>query len=136
MTKMLVSHIADSLRTWDFQGSIDGNQWVLLRRHTNDTALNGPFATHTWPILSGGASSGLPNVSPPTSLGGSLNSLLLPPSASAPASPFPQPTIHMPSSFEGYRYFRILQTGHNSSNHNFLVLSGVELYGELYEKSF
>lgn len=32
-----------------------------------------------------------------------------------------------------YRYFRILQTGRNSSNHNFLSLSGIEFYGELYE---
>jgi len=32
-----------------------------------------------------------------------------------------------------FRYFRLLQTGHNSSNHNFLSLSGVEFYGELYE---
>jgi hypothetical protein len=31
-----------------------------------------------------------------------------------------------------FRHFRILQTGHNSSNHNFLVLSGIEIYGELY----
>jgi hypothetical protein len=32
-----------------------------------------------------------------------------------------------------FRIFRILQTAKNSSNHNFLVLSGFELYGELYE---
>lgn len=32
-----------------------------------------------------------------------------------------------------YRYFRILQTGHNASNNNFLSLSGIELYGELYD---
>jgi hypothetical protein len=34
-----------------------------------------------------------------------------------------------------FRYFRLLQTGHNSSNHNFLSLSGIEMYGELYETS-
>lgn len=33
-----------------------------------------------------------------------------------------------------YRYFRVLQTGHNSSNHNFLSLSALELYGELFEQ--
>ncbi len=33
----------------------------------------------------------------------------------------------------GLRHFRILQTGHNSSNHNFLVLAGFEIYGTLYE---
>jgi hypothetical protein len=27
---------ADSLRTWDFQGSVDGTGWSLLRRHVND----------------------------------------------------------------------------------------------------
>mmetsp|Transcript_1771 Transcript_1771/g.5488 ORF Transcript_1771/g.5488 Transcript_1771/m.5488 type:complete len:711 (-) Transcript_1771:2253-4385(-) len=32
-----------------------------------------------------------------------------------------------------FRYFRVLQTAHNSSNHNFLSLSGIELYGDLYE---
>jgi len=32
-----------------------------------------------------------------------------------------------------YRYFRILQTGHNGSNRNFLVLSFFELYGALWE---
>jgi len=34
-----------------------------------------------------------------------------------------------------YRYFRILQTGHNSSSHNFLSLNGIEFYGELYLKN-
>ena len=33
-----------------------------------------------------------------------------------------------------FRFFRILQTGHNSSNHNFLMLSGFEIYGDLFEK--
>jgi hypothetical protein len=79
---------ADSLRTWDFQGSVDGTNWTLLRRHVNDESLNEQFATHSWPIE---------------------------------------------GQTRAYRFFRILQTGHNSSNHNFLVLSGVELYGSLYE---
>jgi E3 ubiquitin-protein ligase HECTD1 len=39
------------------------------------------------------------------------------------------------SSSVPFRFFRILQTGHNSSNHNFLSLSGIELYGELYDNS-
>jgi hypothetical protein len=33
-----------------------------------------------------------------------------------------------------HRYFRILQTGHNSTNVNFFSLSGIEFYGDLYEK--
>jgi ankyrin repeat protein len=80
---------ADSLRTWDFQGSTDGAHWMLLRRHSNDESLNAAFGIHSWRVVN---------------------------SSSGP-----------------FRYFRILQTGHNSSNHNFLVLSGFELYGELFE---
>jgi len=34
-----------------------------------------------------------------------------------------------------YRYFRILQIGHNSGGNNFLALSGIEFYGELHEVS-
>eukprot|EP01124_Arcella_intermedia_P032180 TRINITY_DN7458_c0_g1_i1.p1 TRINITY_DN7458_c0_g1~~TRINITY_DN7458_c0_g1_i1.p1 ORF type:complete len:637 (+),score=167.55 TRINITY_DN7458_c0_g1_i1:84-1994(+) len=42
---------------------------------------------------------------------------------------------HFPvlGSTESFRFFRILQTGHNSSNHNFLLLSGFEFYGTLYD---
>eukprot|EP01121_Diplochlamys_sp_Union-15-3_P017956 TRINITY_DN6433_c0_g1_i1.p1 TRINITY_DN6433_c0_g1~~TRINITY_DN6433_c0_g1_i1.p1 ORF type:complete len:448 (+),score=56.23 TRINITY_DN6433_c0_g1_i1:75-1418(+) len=32
-----------------------------------------------------------------------------------------------------YNWFRIIQTGHNSSSHNYLALSGFELFGELWE---
>lgn len=42
---------ADSLRTWDLQGSLDGNSWTILRRHTQDTSLVDKFATHTWPSI-------------------------------------------------------------------------------------
>lgn len=31
-----------------------------------------------------------------------------------------------------FRHFRILQTGHNSSNNNFLSLSGIEFYGQFF----
>eukprot|EP01096_Ripella_sp_DP13-Kostka_P014564 TRINITY_DN6624_c0_g1_i1.p1 TRINITY_DN6624_c0_g1~~TRINITY_DN6624_c0_g1_i1.p1 ORF type:complete len:228 (-),score=65.59 TRINITY_DN6624_c0_g1_i1:109-702(-) len=78
---------ADSLRTWDFQGSVDGTTWILLRRHANDCSLNGPYAVHSWEIV---------------------------------------------GTDEAFRYFRILQTGHNSSNHNFLVASGFEIFGTLF----
>jgi hypothetical protein len=88
---MAGNYKADSLRTWDFQGSVDGQTWTLLRRHVNDDSLNDLFATHSWSIS-------------PQNTGG-----------------------------KAFRMFRILQTGHNSSNHNFLVLSGIELYGALYE---
>jgi len=31
-----------------------------------------------------------------------------------------------------WRYFRVVQTGHNASSHNFLAVSAIELFGELY----
>lgn len=79
---------ADSLRNWDFQGYHDESQtWDVLRRHTDDHSLNGPYAVHTWPL----------------------------------------------EATKAYRAFRVLQTGHNSSSHNYLVLSAIETYGEFYE---
>jgi len=80
---------ADILRTWYFQGSNDGENWIALRKHTSDVSLSGKFESFSWPV------EGVTNA---------------------------------------FRYFRILQTGHNSSNRNFLVLSGIEIYGELYEE--
>jgi len=68
---------------------MDGIQWKTLKRHNNDKSLNGPYATHSWPV----------------------------------------------QTTESYRFFRILQTGHNSSNHNFLVISGFEFYGMLYDNA-
>eukprot|EP01114_Cavostelium_apophysatum_P000023 TRINITY_DN10026_c0_g1_i1.p1 TRINITY_DN10026_c0_g1~~TRINITY_DN10026_c0_g1_i1.p1 ORF type:complete len:446 (-),score=70.30 TRINITY_DN10026_c0_g1_i1:46-1383(-) len=81
---------ADSLRTWDIQGSLDGSNWTVLKRHDKDTSLSDKFASHTW---------------------------------------------NLPGVTSAFRYFRILQTGRNSSAHNFLVLSGIEFYGDLYEWS-
>eukprot|EP01124_Arcella_intermedia_P004022 TRINITY_DN12271_c0_g1_i1.p1 TRINITY_DN12271_c0_g1~~TRINITY_DN12271_c0_g1_i1.p1 ORF type:complete len:238 (-),score=45.68 TRINITY_DN12271_c0_g1_i1:11-724(-) len=84
------NYVADSLRNWDLQGSVDGTSWTTLRRHHKDDSLNGKYSLCTWSIKRP------PNVRP-------------------------------------CRYFRIIQTGHNSSNRNFLVVSFFELYGELWE---
>jgi len=48
-------------------------------------------------------------------------------------SNFATNTWPVPSVTQAFRHLRILQTGHNSSNHNFLVVSGFEVYGTLYE---
>jgi hypothetical protein len=45
--------------------------------------------------------------------------------------PFGVCTWEIPHCFRSYRYFRVIQTGHNSSRHNFLAVSGIEFYGEL-----
>jgi len=95
---------ADSLRTWELQGSSNGENWVCLRRHTNDTSLNSRYALTTWKIQN---NSGLGSTSNPS----------LSPKQTA------------------FRYFRILQSGRNSNNRNFLVLCGFEIYGELFERS-
>lgn len=78
----------DCLRNWTLQASEDGQGWIDIIRHTNDTSLNAEFATHTWKAI---------------------NPKLI-----------------------AYRHFRVLQTGHNSGNNNFLCLSGIELYGLFY----
>ena len=36
------------LRHWVFEGSSDGEQWTLLRKHSNDLTLNKRGQTHTW----------------------------------------------------------------------------------------
>eukprot|EP01126_Amoeba_proteus_P055196 TRINITY_DN6833_c0_g1_i10.p2 TRINITY_DN6833_c0_g1~~TRINITY_DN6833_c0_g1_i10.p2 ORF type:complete len:149 (+),score=25.84 TRINITY_DN6833_c0_g1_i10:1013-1459(+) len=44
------NYIAESLRNWDFQASVNGNDWDTLRRHKFDESLNGPFAHATWTL--------------------------------------------------------------------------------------
>ncbi|PRP88877.1 BTB/POZ domain-containing protein [Planoprotostelium fungivorum] len=78
----------DILRTWQFQGSNEEDNWMTLSKHINDDSLSGKFVPHSWPLT---------------------------------------------GVTKAFRYFRILQTGHNSSNRNFLVLSSFEIYGELFE---
>lgn len=29
------NYVAESLRNWDFQGSLNGKEWVILRRYTS-----------------------------------------------------------------------------------------------------
>lgn len=79
---------ADCLRSWDFQGSDDGETWVTLRKHLSDMTLNDAFAVHGW---------GLEGVK------------------------------------DSYSAFRILQTGHNSSNRNYVAVASIELFGTLLE---
>ncbi|KAK2190392.1 hypothetical protein NP493_82g04009 [Ridgeia piscesae] len=41
-----------ALRSWQLQASKDGQTWVTLMNHTDDTSLNEPGSTATWPIES------------------------------------------------------------------------------------
>ena len=36
------------LKSWAFQGSKDGEHWVILRKHENEMSLNGNGTSHTW----------------------------------------------------------------------------------------
>lgn len=47
------------------------------------------------------------------------------------STPFATMTWTISGVSQAYRYFKIIQTGHNSSKHNFLSIGGVEFYGEL-----
>jgi len=38
-------------RSWQFQGSVDGQHWIVLKTHTNDTALQDNNQVVAWPIL-------------------------------------------------------------------------------------
>jgi hypothetical protein len=37
---------------------------------------------------------------------------------------------------KAYRFFRVIQTGHNASSRNFLVLANIEIYGTIFDLTF
>jgi len=76
------------IRNWNLEGSRDGRNWKVLRKHENDRGLKGvyPFYTGTWTVE---------------------------------------------GNIQAMRYFRIHQTGKNSSGRYALYLSGFEIYGVL-----
>eukprot|EP00118_Oscarella_pearsei_P011860 m.82979 g.82979 ORF g.82979 m.82979 type:complete len:1034 (+) comp36317_c0_seq1:320-3421(+) len=47
-----------ALRSWNLEGSVDGIDWIVLRRHRDDVNLKSKYATASWPIE-------LPNPPPP-----------------------------------------------------------------------
>lgn len=44
------SSSSHALRSWDLLGSVDGIEWVVLRRHADDHSLDGRFAEATWAL--------------------------------------------------------------------------------------
>lgn len=109
----------DSLRTWDFQGSIDGENWVVLKRfvylHFSVLFICVVFITY----VGRGDFTFINTIYRRHTNDNSLNGA------------FSVQSWKLENVKESYRYFRILQTGHNSSNHNYLVASGFEIYGTL-----
>lgn len=53
-----------ALRNWVLEGSTDGEEWTLLRTHTNDTSLAARDATKTWALDGSDDPSG--NSAPPS----------------------------------------------------------------------
>ena len=50
-TKFTLSHcsdVDDYIRSWAFEGSRDGEQWALIREHSNDRSLNASGQSHSW----------------------------------------------------------------------------------------
>ena len=43
-------HSSNYLRSWNFEGSNDDNNWTIIRQHRNDTSLNKQYATFTWDV--------------------------------------------------------------------------------------
>lgn len=41
---------SDALRNWTLQGSNDGKNWSVLKRHVNDASLNAGYGSASWPI--------------------------------------------------------------------------------------
>ncbi len=37
---------------------------------------------------------------------------------------------------KAYRFFRVIQTGHNASSRNFLVLANIEIFGTVWDLTF
>eukprot|EP01084_Bolivina_argentea_P024802 46171_1 len=38
------------LRHWNFEGSNDNKNWIVLKTHKNDTTLTKEYQTHTFPV--------------------------------------------------------------------------------------
>ena len=108
---LFVRGLGAYLRTWELQGSIDGNLWKVLRTHEKDESLGGYYGAARWPIDG-------------TSLEGSKLK-----------APWPPDDL-----VSYYRYFRVLQTGNptdkgeqhtNAIQSDHLALSGFELFGHI-----
>lgn len=78
----------EALRSWVFEGSTNKRDWVVLKKHINDTTISVIGQPYTIKL-----------------------------------------TEINPS--QAFRYFCIRMTGPNSNNHNYLALSGFEIYGKL-----
>ena len=92
------------LRHWRLEASHDGRQWETLRSHSDYESLKSGYATASWDLQARGGGGGPP---PPAAAGAA---------AAGGGGQF-------------YRFFRVYQTGKNSSGSDFIWCSGFELWG-------
>jgi hypothetical protein len=98
-------------------GSVSGNAKRMKGVRSNSSSNSSPSASSTAPLV-------MDSMEPPSSPIFPSSSSASHDSSSASPSASPQPLA--------YRYFRIIQTGLNSSGDHHLVCNGLELYGILF----
>ena len=96
---------ANALRNWELQGSADGQHWVCLRSHENDSTLDQRFGVGTWGVGYGEATPARGD-------------------AAAAQEHLDATGVH--------RFFRVFMTGINSSKGRELRCSGFEIYGQVF----
>ena len=122
------------LRNWDLQARADRKgKWVVIRRHKNCKSLTTTsYSAAAWRIeipsvdVAGASSPGVSNRSSGAGLSCQSGTAVSVSENVSQALTLTGGDVH------AYRYFRIFQTGVNSSSDNYLVCNGIELYGVLY----
>jgi hypothetical protein len=99
---------------WRFEGSNDGASWTLLKAHTHSTS---PFPAHAYSVAAWPVD---PPPAPPSAAAAAAAAAAGGGAAGAGAA-----------GSQGFRHFRIIQTGENCFGNNYLFCAGIELYGVL-----
>jgi hypothetical protein len=105
------------------QASVDGFNWITLREHVNDQAINERGASYTWNIVLDEEKIGpyeRPTHVPPLA----FSSFRIVQTGVRFLPAFPS------SIFDFYTYSFVVQQ--NSNQHYYLAVSGFEVYGTLY----
>lgn len=108
---------AHALRNWVVEASADGERWVTLREHRNDTTLSNRYGTSTFSLQ-------------PRLVKGVIPPIVNREDIAAQASVVDTTRARqLPYLF---RFLRVRQIGLNASGNHRLSAGGLELYGDLY----
>lgn len=99
---ILDGNAGSAFRTWELQGSYDGVEWIVLRKHVNDERQPSNLTKGSWKILP----SHLQNIR-------------------GKKGPLKRTTVPR------CRFFRVVKDAPGSSNSYYLGISGFEVYGKL-----